>query len=158
MTPTRAAPDVLPAGRAAWLHVVLPLSTGGLVYLLARPPGLRLFVWLESAGLSDGLARARDVCHPLVLALPSWLLFSLPNALWLYAFAWLLSALWEHRATRASLPWLLVAPALGLGWELGQRVGVVPGTFDLLDLVLVLVASALALQRPLAPLLPALPR
>ncbi len=139
--------------RAAWLHALMPLAAGSLVYLLARPPSLRIFGWVEGVGLSDSLGRAREVGHSVALGLPAWVVFSLPHALWVYAFAWLISALWDHRATRQSILWLLVAPALGVGWELGQRVGIVPGTFDWLDLVLALGATALALKRPLMPLL-----
>ncbi len=140
--------------RAAWLHVVVPLAAGAWVYLVARPAGLRVFGWVEGVGLADSLARVRDASHPIAVGLPAWLVFSLPHALWVYAFAWLISALWDHRATRESVPWLLVAPALGVGWELGQRVGVVPGTFDGLDLALALAASLLALKRPITPLFP----
>ena len=143
-----------PALRAAWLHVLLPLAIGSLIYVLARPTGIRVFGWLDSVGLASTVAGARDATRSVVASLPGWLRFSLPNALWVYSFAWLLSALWGHRPTRASIPWLFVAPALGVGWELGQLVGLVPGTFHLLDLALVLAASLLALHRPLAELVP----
>ncbi|MBE7481908.1 MAG: hypothetical protein HS104_18260 [Polyangiaceae bacterium] len=154
MQTVRVTPNVEPPLRAAWLHVLFPLAAGTLVYLLARPAGLRVFGWVEAVGLAESLNRARDASHSVVAALPALVRFSLPNALWVYSFAWLLSALWDHRATRQSLPWLLIAPVLGLGWELGQLAGTVPGTFDPLDLALTFVASLLALKRPLAPLLP----
>lgn len=144
--------------RAAWLHVWLPLVVGGLLYLLARPTGIRLFAWLEAAGLGASVGFARDVAYPIAVWLPAWLRFSLPNALWVYAFAWLLSYVWAHRPTRESVPWLLVAPGLAIGWEVGQLTGLVPGTFDVLDLAFVLGASVLALHQPLSRLQTSLPR
>ncbi len=129
-------------------HVALPLVAGAALYLLARPTSLVLFRWAEMAGFEASVARARDATHGLLPLLPGFVRLSLPNALWVYALSSLLSALWDHRATAASLPWLALGPALGAGFELGQAFGFVPGTFDPVDLALVLAASALALRVP----------
>lgn len=135
---------------AALLHVLVPLAGGAALYLLTRPPSLLLFGWVEAAGLAPSLALLRDLTHAASVRLPAWVTLSLPNALWVYAFTWSLAALWDHRVTRASLPWLLAAPLFGVGFELGQLAGLVRGTFDLVDLAFVVGASALALMRPVA--------
>lgn len=40
--------------------------------------------------------------------------------------------------------WVCVGGVLGAGGEIGQAVGIVPGTFDLMDLVLCVMAAVVA--------------
>ncbi|MGC4079467.1 MAG: hypothetical protein QM702_20990 [Rubrivivax sp.] len=126
---------------------MVSLVIGSLLYLLARPANLLVFGWIGSLGLSGPLMRLRETLAPLARALPAWVLFSLPNALWAYAFTVAMSHMWSHKLSRASLPWLAVGPVISIGAELGQGIGLVPGTFDLVDLLTVVIACVAALRR-----------
>jgi hypothetical protein len=135
------------------LEVLVPIVVGGAIYLLARPSGLRMFAWARTAGAANALDAARSVTAPLAHALPEWVRYSLPDALWSFAFTTLMGLAWKHRATRASAAWLACAPAIAIGSEIGQAFALVPGTFDIVDLGFVSVACALGLRRVLrAPL------
>jgi hypothetical protein len=122
------------------LHVLLPLSCGGSIYVLFRPRTLVMFDWFDAMGLGALFDSLRNAASS--VALPDVVLFSLPNALWLYAFVYLIRRLWP---SGMGALWVVAPVLLGVGAEFGQLVGLVPGTFDLLDFSTSVVAVALAL-------------
>lgn len=79
--------------------------------------------------------------HPL----PNWVRYSLPDALWQYAFGATMAAVWRGEPlTKRKLAFLVAPAALGILVELGQGVGLVPGTFDLADVAASAAAALLA--------------
>lgn len=129
-------------------QVALPLLVGGAIYLLARPDGLRMFAWADALGAGGALHGARASTAALASAMPAWVKWSLPDALWAFALMRVFCILWKSRLTGDSAPWLVGAAVIALGSEVGQALHVVPGTFDPLDLWL-LSAGVLAGAAPL---------
>jgi|GEM_PF-3709167 len=99
--------------------------------------------------------------------LPAWVRFSLPDALWQYAFAATMHGIWRGAHPSASIRnfsgsvdagdpsngdvdssrvafWAFAPLVFGVGVELGQAAGVLAGTFDGVDLALSVAAAALA--------------
>jgi hypothetical protein len=70
------------------------------------------------------------LCSEIVL--PEWLLYSLPDGLWVYAITSWVIMIWNRDPP---LAWLVIGAALGIGGELGQVIGIVPGTYQHLDMV-----------------------
>jgi hypothetical protein len=134
--------------RTAWAHVVIPLLIGGLAYVLLRPKGLLMFEWFYAIGLDRGVeaARAHEIVRNATVILPSWALYSAPDALWTYALMFFVAYVWrgEWHTLRAQF-WLAIGLAGGVGAECGQLLGVVPGTFDWADLWLCSAASLFGL-------------
>lgn len=120
---------------------LLPVILGGLIYLTYRTDTLIMFGWFKKIGLADTVAFLRSNQHLQTLTIPSWIKFSLPDALWLFSFNFILLTLWNFNVNRQSAFWLFLAPTIGLFSEIGQLVNIVPGTFDFMDLVLLLLAS-----------------
>lgn len=121
-------------------HVVAPLLVGGLVYLGLRAEGLLLFGWADWLG-AGGLVHAwRDLLAPLAPLAPAWVRFSLPDALWTYALAWTLTQIWRDGPRAVLIAALAIPVALGPGAELGQWLGVIPGTCDPVDVALTALA------------------
>jgi hypothetical protein len=111
----------------AWLvHVVVPLSLGFLTYAVCRP----------SFAL---LSRALVPNHWLT----RFLVFQGADAVWSYSFTACLGLLWPSRSSTRAL-WLGTALAVGVGLEAGQYFGVVEGTFDWLDVMVIAMAWAVA--------------
>lgn len=113
-----------------WLHVALPVLVGGLVYCAFRTTDHLLFRWLDAFALApviDGLRQAAAPWRPE----NTWVLYSLPDGLWLYAFAYAMRSLWTARG-EGSL-WRAAPLALALGSEFAQALSVLQGTFDPLD-------------------------
>jgi hypothetical protein len=120
------------------VHVVLPLVIGALTYAAWRSTDVRIVTWMSriaprgvAAMQGTGASRA-----------PAVILGSLPDAAWAWAFGAALSLVWLGRAWREKAPWLAAGALLALFAEVGQAVGVVPGTFDASDLVAIALGFA----------------
>jgi hypothetical protein len=67
--------------------------------------------------------------------LPNWFLFSLPDGLFLFSYVSLMLAIWNKEVARSGIFWVSSIPVLIILSELGQLFLVVPGTFDIVDLL-----------------------
>ena len=122
------------------MHIALPLVLGGLIYLSWRSPSLLMFQWANSLRLDGAVAALRTGAAPFEASVPGWVQNSVPDGLWVYAYTAFLGRIWRDRS-----PWLALPAALALGGELGQAVGLVPGVFDVVDVLLMSVAAGAAL-------------
>jgi hypothetical protein len=111
------------------LHVVLPLALGTLVYAAYRDRDIHVVAWLAEAGAVDA---ARDTVGR--APLPRVVVGALPDLAWAWAFGAALVLVWRGKPLREAMPWLAAGAVVALGSEIGQAFGVVPGTFDPVDL------------------------
>lgn len=125
-------------------HVAAPVALGAAIYLLWRAPHLRMFGWAGAVGADGMVGRLRMMGEGARGAVPDLVLFSLPDALWVYALTAALALVWRARRGPAALAWMSLGPLLGVASELGQLAGAVPGTFDPADVLLGTLAAALA--------------
>jgi len=133
--------------RLLLLHVVAPLATGSLIYVLWRRESLLVFTWLRAVGCGSLVLGARALLAPWRTHLPQFLLFSLPDAFWVYAFTSAIRLIWAgQRRSINTIFWVAVPSALALGSEMGQFLRIVPGTFDWSDVVAYSLAGLLASQ------------
>jgi len=65
----------------------------------------------------------------------------------MYAMVSWFGATWKGASSAWSCLWMLVALVVGVGSELGQLAGVVPGTFDTIDVVFYLLGWSAAFIR-----------
>jgi hypothetical protein len=104
------------------LHVGVPLVLGAAVYAAFGRDVLFLrILHLSRAGL----------------ALPPaarWIVQHLPDAAWGYAVGAFVALVWARGARAWRWGWLAAGSAVVAGFEIGQALQVVPGTFDLVDL------------------------
>lgn len=111
----------------------LLLLIGGAIYALMRPPFLLIHQVTWDLGYGVVVQNGRMLVAG--LKVPNWFLYSLPGGLW--ATAWIL-IIDELLHDSVLLRRLLVAafiPVLGIGSELLQLIGLLPGTFDAIDMV-----------------------
>ena len=90
--------------------------------------------WARALGLESGAQAVRRSLSVTTHALPDWVRFSLPDALWVYALTFTVIALQRRSSPLVRAAYLMVPLVLGPGAELAQAVGLVPGTFDPTDL------------------------
>jgi hypothetical protein len=107
--------------RAYLLLVVLPIVTGSVIYVLFRDSNILLFVVFDPLGLWTPTR-----FDPGRLA--NTILCSLPDGLWVFAFASWMRLIWGRHWFWCNLP-----ICIGIGSEIGQLFELVPGTFDFLD-------------------------
>lgn len=125
----------------AGLHVIAPLLAGGFVYLVLRPEPLVMHAWAHHLGLGERLRGWQQWGGTVAPWLPSFLRYSLPDGLWLYALTVALGIVWLETPGLQGRLWMAAALVVSVGAEAGQAFGHVPGTFDALDVWALLAAS-----------------
>lgn len=116
--------------KSVFVNCVFPLSIGASLYLTTRDPSLRVFHWVHSIYLGPFVNLLRCTFGNGIRSIvPTWILFTLPDALWMYAFTAAIILNWSSKATI----YLLIPFVIGIGSEVGQFFKVVPGTFDPVD-------------------------
>jgi len=129
------------------IHVVLPLMLGILIYCCYRSKQLWWWVYLEKSSLLPygNYLREHTVIQNSKNYLPDWLLFSLPDALWLYALVCAILYLWDFKWHKHSAIWIIGAASLGIFLELGQLINCLSGTFDWIDILCYILAAGIPL-------------
>ena len=112
---------------------VILLVAGGLIYTLFRPTTLLGFRLTDAIGLSPLINNWRTA---LATQQPApFIVYCLPNGLWSAAFILIMDRLFAYQPLLQRFCWAAVIPGIGIVAELLQAVGIVPGTFDWLDIL-----------------------
>lgn len=122
-----------------------PMLFGGLIYLSFRDTSLLMFRWVEIVGLTESVITIRTTLQETFPRVPEWIRYSLPDGIWIFSLSILLGEIWIESSFHRLVAWLLVAPVLGIGGEMGQAIGVVPGSFCLVDVAVSLILSIAAM-------------
>ena len=108
---------------------LLSISLGGSIYLFFRSEKLPMFEWVKAMGIYDLISSMRiENCDG------GWLIYSLPDGLWLFSYILIMAALWsfdEKRTMLYSVPLVIIA----IGSESLQYFHLISGTFDVIDLL-----------------------
>jgi hypothetical protein len=115
---------------------VVPLSLGGIIYLLFRSSDLRMFDWLDILGIKSAVFFFRMNSLAIKESIPDWTYYSLPDGLWVYAFTSSLILFWRGHPMMKN--WLLLPFIFGVIVEILQFFKLFPGTFDSMDLLFTL--------------------
>ena len=115
------------------------LGVGGMVYVMFRHDILA-FKWVE---------RYTDIRMPHFrnfnsYNLSDWVIYSLPDGLWLFAYILLMATIWDFNIKKGSV--LIIGfPLLSVISEFLQFLKVLPGTFDRIDVLAYIFAFILGL-------------
>ena len=110
------------------LHITLPIFVGSMIYILFREKNLLMFDWFSYIGLDFIIDFLRNNFYKYRVYIPKSILFSLPDALWVYSFTMFLSIYFKNRI-------LLSAIFIGsIITEISQLWFVI-GTFDIYDVI-----------------------
>ncbi|MCK5137729.1 MAG: hypothetical protein KAR19_18230 [Bacteroidales bacterium] len=107
---------------------------GGIIYIFLRTSEHVFDGWISTIGLDNLFSLARHHSPSLSLHLPDWIIFSLPNGLWAFAYALIITSIWLGSKSRARYFWMASIPILVLGFEVLQYVGIIRGTFCIQDI------------------------
>ena len=121
------------------IHVIIPMIIGGIIYIIFRDKNLIMFKWFNKIGILDFIDYLRYLFSNLIL-LPNWIKFNLPDGIWTYSLTSLMLIIW-YRETENFWFLYLFIPILGLMFELGQLMKIIPGTYDNIDIAFVLIAT-----------------
>ena len=122
---------------------MMMLLMGGMTYLLFRPQTLLMFHVTDALGLSAVINSMRKGISS---QLPEFIIYNLPGALWAAAYILTIDSLMFRQSV---MPRILVSgiiPVIGAVSELLQLIGLLPGTFDVADLLCYLIPYLLYLS------------
>ena len=115
------------------------LLAGGYIYVAFRTEKLAMFNWFSFLHLDCIVNRIREVSSN--INLPNFIKFCLPNGLWISSYILATDALVEKNR----LFWVLCLPVIAILFEFLQIIHIIPGTFDMGDLICLLIPVLLYL-------------
>jgi len=114
---------------------LISLALGLLIYLFFRTSTLKMFDWFGTIGLGNFVVKLRQTTLPIADILPDWILFSVPDGMWVFSYVCLMLFIWQNTVSKSNIIWILVIPILAICSEIGQLMKIVPGVFDVVDLL-----------------------
>ena len=126
------------------------LLAGGAIYLLFRPHTLLMFHVADRLGGASSIQAARALtgeCH-----LPRLLTDCLPGGLWSAAYVLLIDSLLKRQSAKHKIVAASIIPLVGALSEVLQYWGILPGTFDSIDLLCYLLPLIIYIPIQLAKL------
>ncbi len=123
---------------------------GGMIYILWRNDSLIMFSLFDFIGLSYIINLLRTYTIEYNAIFPKWFYFSLPNALWAFGGLLLFYSIWNRNEKEYNI-WVGLFIVISVYSELGQLYNIIPGTWDIQDLVFIALAiiSAILLNTKL---------
>lgn len=112
---------------------IASLLTGATIYLLFRSKTLLGFKLLSRIGAEPWADRMRS--YAVDVTLPEVVVYSLPGGLWSLGYILIIDSLFGNQTRSTRIAWASVIPLLGVGSEVLQAIGLLPGVFDAWDLV-----------------------
>ncbi|HLF64075.1 MAG TPA: hypothetical protein VI603_09990 [Saprospiraceae bacterium] len=126
------------------LGIFLCLFFGVLIYIVTRSESIYLNQWVAHIVGDNTWSSLQSLVQN--SGIPQWVIYSLPDALWMLALVTLVLLIWDFKLHSRSIPWITIAVGTGLLFEIFQGVHLVPGTFDVTDLVFILLAALFPLS------------
>lgn len=119
-----------------YIFLLLPafaLILGGSIYMYLRPSEHVFFNWIRIIGLENLLSPGKLPSNS--LNFPDWFIYSLPNGLWAFAYASLITWIWAGSKSWIRIPWMVSVPLIVFGFEIFQYFNIIRGTACWQDLV-----------------------
>jgi hypothetical protein len=130
--------------RLALVFVALPLALGVAMYALFGRGMERQLHALDVVGVGALVSSLRVVTVPTGGHLPDAIRFHFADAAWGWALGAALSLVWADAPGARRTGWFVVGALFVVGTEVAQLVGLMPGTFDPVDIIVSILAYATA--------------
>ena len=92
-----------------------------------------MFNWFEKINLSNEVRIIRDYFSN--IELPNWIIYNLPDFLWVFSFTSLLFIIWNKKIEKENVFYILFPMGIGVLSEFGQLFSIINGTFDKVDII-----------------------
>jgi len=115
-------------------NFLIPLFIAAMIYIGARPLSLKMFHWVSLLGGNEFLFIIRQNISQFNHNIPYLIIYNLPSALWIYSYTYIILILWgQERTSVYKKLWIISVPTLAIVPEFLQKVSLISGTFDLID-------------------------
>ena len=123
-----------------FLHIVLPIVVGGLIYIGFRDTRLLFFSWADILELDSLVNYIRRYMNNNFNELHDHVVYSIPGALWLYAFISFNFFLWLEDNSKMKMIWLFIPIIIAFSHEFLQKINLVNGTYSNIDILYYLIS------------------
>lgn len=120
--------------KAYFILSFLALLSGGIIYLLFRTTDSVFFKWIGISENKSWIINVRDYTLKVGSSFPDWIVNSLPDGLWAFAYALLITGIWWRTNSNLKYVWMSSIPLLVIGFEFLQFFGIIAGTFSWTDI------------------------
>ena len=121
------------------------LLTGSYIYLKFRSETLLIFKWAKNLGLDFIVSSIRGSFESLNSDRMKYIIFSAPYGFWVISFCCFIGAIWHKDSSLSAIILRLIVPVIAVSSELLQFVRFLPGTFDINDLLVLIVSTIIGL-------------
>ena len=108
------------------INVILPLTIGGFIYIYTRPNSIYFLSWLQ---------QIIPIFDDFKITLPEWIIYNLPDGLWIFSFINLMLIIWNGQSNINNLIWYIIPILVGLILEIFY------GTFDIIDVLFIILGG-----------------
>ena len=120
------------------IHAFFSMFIGSMIYILLREKRLLMFKWFKFIKLDFVINFLRDSFYKYRIYIPKSVLFSLPDALWVYSFTMFLSIYFKNKIILSSIfVGSMIIEILQLWF--------VTGTFDMYDVIYMFILYLIAM-------------
>ena len=120
------------------IHAFFSMFIGSMIYILFREKRLLMFKWFKFIKLDFVINFLRDSFYKYRIYIPKIVLFSLPDALWVYSFTMFLSIYFKNKIILSSIfVGSMIIEILQLWF--------VTGTFDMYDVIYMFILYLIAM-------------
>jgi len=120
---------------------LLPIFIGGLIYTCFRNDNILFFSWFRFFNINYSFLRQINIDNNIV---SSFIIYNLPHGLWVLSGLLLLKTFLKNE-NKILLFYSILFIVISISFELLQFFGIRPGTFDILDLITIIVFSCIGL-------------
>ena len=111
---------------------IVALAIGGGIYLSFRSDTLLMFRWTESLHLNVFVEKLRQSMS--TYSPSDFVKYNLPDGLWSIAYFLIMVSIWGE-ISKVNITWFCLMPIIALISEVMQLTSIMPGQFDLWDVV-----------------------
>jgi len=122
------------------------LILGSYLYLKFRSETLLMFKWLENIGLDPIVSSIRNSSTDFNSHQMKHVIFSAPFGMWVISFCCFIGAIWHKDIFVSAIIWRLCVPFVAISSELLQFLGILPGTYDTIDLLVLIVSTIIGIS------------
>lgn len=110
---------------------MIALMAGGLIYIVYRGDSLLMFRWFNELGLLTFIENLKFEYGQQNLY--GWIKYNMPAGLWVFSYLFVIDSIWWKEKGIIYKVFIYVLPTISIGSEFMQYLGIIPGTFDALD-------------------------
>jgi hypothetical protein len=126
--------DILTMKKLQLFIHLLSICAGGLIYICFRSSDLMMFRWFDYLHCSDAISQIRNISNVYKIENSDWLIYSLPDGLWMFSFTTIILYIWRNTINRKNFAWIIIMPIIAFCTEICQKYDLINGTYDTNDL------------------------